>query len=163
MTMFVDIAKKCSEVEGEADERRLYTIGRWHMSLGWLCTHIIELEDAQGYMVVEDSAKVETVYQLRDIIMGASIILRSLGVDDPASAFTAEYELAAAKHPGMTLDSDKHTDESRYYALAEEVGEVCAALTYDNEAATGHNANLVNEVIQVGGLALAWLMRYEEE
>ena len=59
----------------------------------------------------------------------------------------------------MTLDSDGHTNETRFYALAEEVGEVAAALTYDNTQDTGHNADLISEVIQVGGLALAWLSR----
>ena len=62
----------------------------------------------------------------------------------------------------MTLDSDKHTNESRFYALAEEVGEVAAALTYDNAYSTGHNSDLISEVTQVGGLALAWLSRYQD-
>ena len=89
-------------------------------------------------------------------------MLRSLGVEDPAALFAAEYERAAVKHPGMTLDCDGPTDENRFYALAEEVGEVCAALTYDNKADTGHNADLISEVTQVGALALAWLTRYQE-
>jgi len=62
----------------------------------------------------------------------------------------------------MTLDCDGPTDENRFYALAEEVGEVCAAFTYDNKADTGHNADLISEVTQVGALALAWLTRYQE-
>ena len=39
---------------------------------------------------------------------------------------------------------------------------MCAALTYDNKADTGHNADLISEVTQVGALALAWLTRYQE-
>lgn len=100
---------------------------------------------------------------LEDVAIDAMEILYALGVDDPMEEFAAEYERASKKHPGMTLDSDNHTDESRFYALAEEAGEVCAALTYDNKADTGHNSDLVSEVTQVGGLALAWLTRIEEE
>lgn len=100
---------------------------------------------------------------LEGVAMGAMELLLALGVTDFKDAFVAEYERATKKHPGMTLDSDNHTDETRFYALAEEVGEVCAALTYDNAAQTGHNANLIGEVTQVGGLALAWLLRYQED
>lgn len=98
---------------------------------------------------------------LEDVAMDSMELLLALGEADFEAAFTAEYERAAKKHPGMTLDSDRHTDESRFYALAEEVGEVCAALTYDNATQTGHNANIVSEVTQVGGLAIAWLLRYQ--
>lgn len=100
---------------------------------------------------------------LEDVAIDAIEILYTLGVDDAAEEFAAEYERASKKHPDMTLDSDNHTDESRFYALAEEAGEVCAALTYDNKADTGHNSDLVSEVTQVGGLALAWLTRIKEE
>jgi hypothetical protein len=100
---------------------------------------------------------------LEDIAMDSMELLLALGETDFETAFTAEYERAAKKHPGMTLDSDHHTNESRFYALAEEVGEACAALTYDNATQTGHNANLTSEVTQVGGLALAWLLRYHVE
>lgn len=62
----------------------------------------------------------------------------------------------------MTLECDGHTDETRFYALAEEVGEVAAALTYDNANSTGHNADTIAEVTQVGALALAWLARYQD-
>lgn len=100
---------------------------------------------------------------LESVAVGAMELLLALGVTDFKDAFVEEYEKATKKHPGMTLDSDNHTDETRFYALAEEVGEVCAALTYDNAAQTGHNANLIGEVTQVGGLALAWLLRYQED
>lgn len=103
------------------------------------------------------------ISHLEDVAIGALEILYALGVEDPTEEFAAEYERAQKKHPGMTLDSDRHTDESRFYALAEEAGEVCAALTYDNAAKTGHNANLISEVTQVGALALAWLARVQEE
>lgn len=71
-----------------------------------------------------------------------------------------EYRRAAAKHPNMTLDSDNHTDTSRFMALAEEVGEVAACLTYDNDCPTGHNSDLEDEALQVAALALAWAARY---
>lgn len=93
---------------------------------------------------------------------GATIILQALGVEDLAAAFITEYERAAVKHPGMTLDCDGPTDESRFYALAEEVGEVAASLTYDNANSTGHGADTIAEVTQVGALALAWLTRHQE-
>jgi len=100
-------------------------------------------------------------YHLEDVAMGAMELLLALGVTDFEDAFVEEYERATKKHPGMTLDSDNHTDETRFYVLAEEVGEVCAALTYDNAAQTGHNANLISEVTQVGALAVAWLLLYQ--
>lgn len=74
-----------------------------------------------------------------------------------------EYLRAAEKHPGMTLERDGHTDETRLYALVEEIGEVAACLTYDNNTETGHNSDLESEVIQVIALALAWATRYLEE
>lgn len=71
-----------------------------------------------------------------------------------------EYARAAQKHPGMTLECDGHTDATRLFALVEEIGEVSACLTYDNNAETGHNSDLESEVIQVIALALAWATRY---
>lgn len=100
--------------------------------------------------------------ELRDVARSATGLLTHLGVEDPAAAFVSEWERAAVKHPGMTLDCDGHTDESRFYALAEEVGEVAASLTYDNAQGTGHNADTIAEVTQVGALALAWLTRYQD-
>lgn len=74
-----------------------------------------------------------------------------------------EYSRAAKKHPGMTLECDGHTDATRLFALVEEIGEVAACLTYDNDAETGHNSDLKSEVIQVIALALAWATRYLED
>ena len=160
MTTFADVAQKITQDCNRKDERRLHIIGRWHAMLGWIRVAIIEIEEHR-----EDSegAESEIAYCLMDIAAGAVSILQQLGVSDPAAAFVDEYAKASAKHPGMTLDSDSHTDELRFYALAEEVGEVCAALTYDNKADTGHNSDLISEVTQVGGLAIAWLLRYRVE
>ena len=157
MTTFTVIAQKITQDCNRKDERRLHIIGRWHAILGWIRVAIIEIEEHQ-----EDSERGESeiAYCLMDIAAGAVAILQQVGVSDPAAAFVDEYAKASAKHPGMTLDSDQHTNESRFYALAEEVGEVCAALTYDNAKDTGHNANLISEVTQVGGLAIAWLTRF---
>ena len=63
----------------------------------------------------------------------------------------------------MTLECDGHTDATRLFALVEEIGEVAACLTYDNNAETGHNSDLESEVIQVIALALAWATRYLED
>lgn len=100
--------------------------------------------------------------KLEFIAMDAMELLLHYGVEDFGEVFCVEYERAAAKHPGMTLDCDGHTDESRFYALAEEVGEVAASLTHDNANNTGHNANTIAEATQVGALALAWLTRYQD-
>lgn len=74
-----------------------------------------------------------------------------------------EYSRAAQKHPGMTLECEGHTDSTRLFALVEEIGEVAACLTYDNDAETGHNSDLESEVIQVIALALAWATRYLDD
>lgn len=74
-----------------------------------------------------------------------------------------EYIRSTEKHPGMTLECDGHTEATRLFALVEEIGEVAACLTYDNEAETGHNSDLESEVIQVIALALAWATRYLED
>ena len=74
-----------------------------------------------------------------------------------------EYLRATRKHPGMTLECDGHTDATRLFALVEEIGEVAACLTYDNDAETGHNSDLESEVIQVIALALAWATRYLDD
>lgn len=74
-----------------------------------------------------------------------------------------EYIRAAKKHPGMTLECDGHTDATRLFALVEEIGEVAACLTYDNDSETGHNSDLESEVIQVIALALAWATRYLDD
>jgi len=82
---------------------------------------------------------------------------------DIAKEAVDEYLRAADKHPGMTLECEGHTDATRLYALVEEIGEVAAALTYDNDVETGHNAHLEEEAIQVVALALAWATRYMED
>ena len=74
-----------------------------------------------------------------------------------------EYSRAAKKHPGMTLECDGHTEATRLFALVEEIGEVAACLTYDNDTETGHNSDLESEVIQVIALALAWATRYLDD
>lgn len=74
-----------------------------------------------------------------------------------------EYIRAAKKHPGMTLECDGHTEETRLFALVEEIGEVAACLTYDNDAETGHGSDLGSEVIQVIALALSWATRYLDD
>lgn len=74
-----------------------------------------------------------------------------------------EYSRAADKHPKMTLECEGHTDATRLFALVEEIGEVAACLTYDNDAETGHGSDLESEVIQVVALALAWATRYLED
>mgnify|MGYP000929975901 CR=1 FL=1 len=74
-----------------------------------------------------------------------------------------EYGRAAKKHPGMTLECDGHTDATRLFALVEEIGEVAACLTYDNDAETGHGSDLESEAIQVIALALAWATRYLDD
>lgn len=74
-----------------------------------------------------------------------------------------EYARAAKKHPGMTLECDGPTDALRLFALVEEIGEVAACMTYDNDAETGHGSDLESEVIQVIALALAWATRYLDD
>ena len=160
MTTFTDVAQTITQDCNRKDERRLHIIGRWHAMLGWIRVAIIEIEE---HREGSEGLESEIAYCLMDIAAGAVTILQQLGVTDPVGEFLAEYERATKKHPGMTLDSDKHTDESRYYALAEEVGEVCATLTYDNKNDTGHNADLISEVTQDGGLAIAWLTRFVKE
>ena len=82
---------------------------------------------------------------------------------DVLGAALEEYGRAVEKHPGMTLECDGHTDATRLFALVEEIGEVAACLTYDNDAETGHGSDLESEVIQVVALALAWATRYLED
>ena len=135
----------------------LTTIGLWSNDLSAISDAIVRLGE-----IGEDDDRRRIRRPLVAVATNATCFLRALGVEDPASAFVAEWERAAVKHPGMTLDCDGPTDELRFYALAEEVGEVCAALTYDNKADTGHNADLTAEVTQVGALALAWLTRYQD-
>lgn len=138
------------------------TAGRWHRQLGRISLAMDRAND-DSYPLGGELLGEDLTFELSRMAEDAALLLHRLGVSDPAAEFLAEYERASKKHPGMTLDSDGHTNESRFYALAEEVGEVCAALTYDNKAATGHNSDLISEVTQVGALAIAWLIRFDEE
>ena len=157
---FAETAKKIAATAGLTSDSTLHTVSRWHLRLATIGSTIIAQNEAQDQMT-EAGRRVNLADALRNIAIDAASTLFDLGVEDPAAAFVAEYVRAAAKHPGMTLDCDGPTDESRFYALAEEVGEVAAALTYDNDHSTGHNADLIAEVTQVGALALAWLTRYQ--
>lgn len=136
-------------------------VGRWHRQLGRISLAMDRAND-DSYPLGRELLYEDLAFELSRMVEDAAILLHHLGVTSPEKEFLAEYDRAAKKHPGMTLDCDGHTNESRFYALAEEVGEVAAALTYDNAKDTGHNANLISEVIQVGGLALAWLSRYQD-
>lgn len=72
---------------------------------------------------------------------------------DPREMVLAEYRSAKSKHGDRTLDSESNDDRARYMAVAEEVGEIARAMTYDRE----HAGELVHEIVQLMGLALAWL------
>ena len=140
----------------------LTTIGLWSLDLNAISDAIVRL----GELGEDDDRRLVVARRIRRhlvaVATNSTCFLRDLGVEDPAAAFVAEWERAAVKHPGMTLDCDGPTDELRFYALAEEVGEVAASLTYDNTDSTGHNADTIAEVTQVGALALAWLTRYQD-
>ena len=157
---FVETAKEVATAAGLIRQPILYSVSRWNLHLAIAGAAIIGENDGREAMP-ESRRRDAIAGSLRFIAADAASVLIGLGVEDPAAAFVAEWERAAVKHPGMTLDADGHTDESRFYALAEEVGEVAAALTYDNARGTGHNADLIAEVTQVGALALAWLARYQ--
>ena len=137
-------------------------VGRWHAQLGRIALAMRTARD-ESYILGSQVLDEDLEFELSRMVEEAALLLHWLDVDDAADAFLTEYERAKEKHPGMTLDSDKHTNESRFYAIAEEVGEVAAALTYDNTASTGHNSDHISEVTQVGGLALAWLTRFNKE
>lgn len=157
---FTETAKKIAAAAGFISDSTLYTISRWHLRLALIGATIIAQNEGQDQPTEADRRR-SLADALRAMVIDAASTLLDLGVEDPAAAFVAEWERAAAKHPGMTLDADGHTDESRFYALAEEVGEVAASLTYDNAEKTGHGADTIAEVTQVGALALAWLTRYQ--
>ena len=135
-------------------------VGRWHRQLGRIALAMDRAND-DSYPLGREFLDEDLKFELSRMVEDAALLLHRLGVTSPEKEFLAEYKRAAKKHPGMTLDCDGPTNENRFYALAEEVGEVCAALTYDNANSTGHNVDLISEVVQVGGLALAWLSRYQ--
>lgn len=123
--------------------------------LTWM-VHYAALLTAASYM------RKETVREwLWKIARAASNLLPEDA--DVLTLTLREYTHASQKHPGMTLECDGHTDATRLFALVEEIGEVAACLTYDNDAATGHNSDLESEVIKVIALALAWATRYLED
>ena len=158
---FTETAKEITTAAGLIRQPILYLVSRWNLRLALIGAAIIGENDGREAMPESRRRDAITV-SLRFIAADAASILIDLGVEDPAAAFVAEWERAAVKHPGMTLDCDGPTDELRFYALAEEVGEVAASLTYDNASGTGHNADTIAEVTQVGALALAWLTRYQD-
>lgn len=147
---------------GDLDFSPLAVIGYWCEDLGVIARAIRLLNATVESGELRPGAKRAIAKHLTMIAAQAHALLSRIGVSNPVQAFVAEYERAAVKHPGMTLDAEGHTDESRFYALAEEVGEVAASLTYDNANSTGHNSDLISEVTQVGALALAWLTRYQD-
>ena len=158
---FTETAKEIAAAAGFIRQPIIYSVSRWHLRLALIGTAIIGENDGREAMP-ESRRRDAITGSLRFIAADAASILIGLDVEDPAAAFVAEYERAAIKHPGMTLDCDGPTDELRFYALAEEVGEVAASLTYDNANSTGHGADTIAEVTQVGALALAWLARYQD-
>lgn len=158
---FTELSKQVVAEAGAYSESTLTVIRKWHGSLTSVARNI---EDAKCAPTAKEEKWIldDNQFPLRSMAVGAAIILQGLGAEGLEAAFIAEYEWASSKHPGMTLDCDGHTDESRFYALAEEVGEVAASLTYDNAEGTGHKADTIAEVTQVGALALAWLTRYQD-
>lgn len=155
-------AAEASEGLYDLDGPPLWGIGSWCEDLGVIVRAIRVLNGTVEDAAIRPAAKESIEMRLSYIAGQASALLARFGVKDPAAAFVAEWERAAVKHPGMTLDADGHTDETRFYALAEEVGEVAASLTYDNAKGTGHGADTIAEVTQVGALALAWFVRYQD-
>lgn len=158
---FTETAKEIAAYAGLLSDSTFRSVSRWHLRLALIGAAIIG-KNANGEVTPEIKRRGVITGALREIAVDAASTLFDYDVEDPAAAFVAEWERAAIKHPGMTLDADGHTDETRFYALAEEVGEVAASLTYDNAQGTGHNADTIAEVTQVGALALAWLTRYQD-
>lgn len=95
--------------------------------------------------------------------LAADDMLRTLEVENRMELYKEEFEAAKRKHPGHTFDLPEVPDGDKYWALAEEVGEVAAALTYDNSDDTGHKAELIKEIVQVGALAIAWMVAIDKE
>lgn len=156
---FTETAKKITAHAGLLSDSTFHSVSRWHLRLALIGAAIIG-KNANGEVTPESKRRDVIAGALREIAADAASVLFDYDVE-PTTMFIAEYERAAVKHPGMTLDADGPTDELRFYALAEEVGEVAASLTYDNAQGTGHGADTIAEVTQVGALALAWLARYQ--
>lgn len=123
--------------------------------LTWILTYASRLH---GLPTLPKSSARECLWKLAR----AASNLLSPDLDVLALALE-EYLRATRKHPGMTLECDGHAEATRLFAIVEEIGEVAACLTYDNEAETGHGSDLESEVIQVIALALAWATRYLED
>lgn len=87
-------------------------------------------------------------------------MLRDRGVDDAFERMKAEYDRAVEKHgTDKVLTSTTMPDDMKLFALVEEIGEVARCLTYDKE----HAGDLIEEAVQVGGLALAWAYALDSE
>lgn len=98
---------------------------------------------------------------LRSIIRASISLIKvvdpEITGDKLADLTYAEYQHAKAKHGGNTFDSPNMPEYSKVMAFIEEYGEVARALTYDKE----HAGNLLEEIVQVIGLAVAWLLLVE--
>ena len=133
----------------------------------WRDTPIPALSQTHILSVVMSNASRITTCSVGPLIMDLSGVAHYASMllpnRDVLGLALEEYSRAAKKHPGMTLECDGHTDATRLFALVEEIGEVAACLTYDNDAETGHGSDLESEVIQVIALALAWATRYLED
>lgn len=123
--------------------------------LSWMLHYASQLYSAQ---VLPKAVVREMLWKLA---RAASNLLPA--VTDVLALALEEYIRSTEKHPGMTLECAGHTDATRLFALVEEIGEVAACLTYDNDAETGHNSDLESEAVQVIALALAWATRYLED
>lgn len=98
---------------------------------------------------------------LRTVIQASIHMLKAVDPeitgDKLAELTYAEYRHAKAKHGEHTFDSPLMPEYFKMVAFMEEYGEVARALTYDKE----HSGNLLEEVVQVIGLAVAWLLLIE--
>lgn len=68
----------------------------------------------------------------------------------------AEYTRAHTKHGGITPLHPDMSEHDRAAILLEEVGEVARACTPDASTEVGHAGDLVEELVQVATMALAW-------
>lgn len=90
---------------------------------------------------------------LLDCVVAADAMLRAANVYDGFERMAAEYERAITKHGvDKVLTSPTMGDDLKFFAVTEEIGEVARCLTYDQE----HAGEFVEEVVQLGGLCLAW-------
>lgn len=98
---------------------------------------------------------------LRAVIQASIHMLKvidpKITADKLAELTYTEWQRAKAKHGEHTFDSPLMPEYSKIMAFMEEYGEVARALTYDKE----HSGNLLDEIVQVIGLAVAWLLLVE--